>query len=254
MSNEIIKYSYEDVEKIGKVMVSSGYFKDTNQQSQAIVKILAGRELGFDPYTSMSGIHIIQGKPVISANLMASALKKGGKYDYKIKSMSEELVEIDFYEGKTLLGTSSFSTDDAKKAGIASKDNWHKYARNMLFARSMSNGIRWYCPDVFNGSSVYTPGEIIEEEPKQSISPAKAQVYEAEKVEEKKVGLQPQHHTALESATAKMKAATPEESKVIYDTWVKTFQGSAILTEEAVEEAIAILSEAYLDLSKNKEE
>ena len=253
MSNEVIKYSYEDVEKIGKVMVHSGYFKDTTQQAQAIVKILAGRELGFDPYTSMSGIHIIQGKPVISANLMASALKKGGKYDYKIKSMSEELVEIEFYEGKTLLGTSSFSTDDAKKAGISGKDNWHKYARNMLFARSMSNGIRWYCPDVFNGSSVYTPGEIIEEDSKEPISTVKANIYEAEKVEKKeKVGLQPQHHTALGSAINKIKTATGEDAKKVYEMYVDNFKNSTILTEEAIAQALDILTECYLD-SNNKQ-
>ena len=30
----------------------------------------------------------------------------------------------------------------------------------MLFARAMSNGVRWYCPDVFAGMAVYTPDEM----------------------------------------------------------------------------------------------
>jgi hypothetical protein len=30
----------------------------------------------------------------------------------------------------------------------------------MLFARAMSNGVRWYCPDVTNGNAVYTPEEL----------------------------------------------------------------------------------------------
>jgi hypothetical protein len=30
----------------------------------------------------------------------------------------------------------------------------------MLFARAMSNGVKWFCPDVMNGSTVYTPEEL----------------------------------------------------------------------------------------------
>jgi hypothetical protein len=30
----------------------------------------------------------------------------------------------------------------------------------MLFARAMSNGVKWFCPDVFNGNAVYVPEEL----------------------------------------------------------------------------------------------
>ena len=50
--------------------------------------------------------------------------------------------------------------DDAKAAGLTSKDNWKKYPRNMLFARAISNGQKWYAPDVYNGVTVYTPDEM----------------------------------------------------------------------------------------------
>ena len=35
-----------------------------------------------------------------------------------------------------------------------------KFARNMLFARAISNGARWYCPDLFSGNPVYVPEEL----------------------------------------------------------------------------------------------
>jgi hypothetical protein len=35
-----------------------------------------------------------------------------------------------------------------------------KFPRNMLFARAMSNGVKWYCPDVTSGVTVYSEGEI----------------------------------------------------------------------------------------------
>jgi recombinational DNA repair protein RecT len=49
---------------------------------------------------------------------------------------------------------------DAKAAGLDGKDVWKKYPRNMLFGRAMTNGCRWYCPDIFGGKSVYTPEEL----------------------------------------------------------------------------------------------
>ena len=45
----------------------------------------------------------------------------------------------------------------AVKAGTKNMD---KFPRNMLFARAMSNGQKWYCPDAFNGATVYTPEEL----------------------------------------------------------------------------------------------
>ena len=39
-------------------------------------------------------------------------------------------------------------------------DNWRKYPKNMLFARAISNGVKWHCPDVMNGQPVYTPDEM----------------------------------------------------------------------------------------------
>ena len=35
-----------------------------------------------------------------------------------------------------------------------------KFARNMLFARAISNAARWYCPDLFSGNAVYVPEEL----------------------------------------------------------------------------------------------
>src|SRR5512146_2402493 len=153
--------SYDDVVRASLAMAKSGYFQDAHEQAQAIVKILAGQEMGFGPFASMTGIFIIQGRPSIGANLMAAAVKGSGRYDYRIKEMNEKVCDLIFYErtpgGKEELGHSVFTLEDARKAGTKNID---KFPRNMLFARAMSNGVRWYCPDVFSGSPVYTPEEL----------------------------------------------------------------------------------------------
>lgn len=158
--NTSIIVSMDDAERAAKAMSASGFFADARQASQAIVKILAGQELGFGPFASMTGVSIIQGKPVLGANLLAAAVKRTGKYNYRVLEMTDQACELAFYEGGLLVGQSRFTMDDARKAGVADKPTWKQYPRNMLFARALSNGQRWYAPDIFNGATVYTPEEL----------------------------------------------------------------------------------------------
>lgn len=146
--------------QLGELLAASGFFQDSRGAAQAVVKVLAGREIGFGPIASMTGINVIQGRVSISANLMAAAIKRSGRYDYRVKEMTPQRCEIEFRERNgdkwEVIGSSEFTAQDAQKAGTKNMD---KFARNMLFARAMSNGARWYCPDIFGGP-VYTPEEM----------------------------------------------------------------------------------------------
>jgi len=154
----------DNLQRLAKILVASNFFdaKGTGEMAiaQVATKILAGREFGFGEFASVNGIHVIQGKPAVGAGLMATAVKRSGRYDYRVKTLTDSLCEIEFFErenGKReSIGVSTFTRDDAVKAGT---QNLNKFARNMLFARCISNGIKWFCPDVFSGS-VYTPEEL----------------------------------------------------------------------------------------------
>lgn len=155
----------KQLEGLGQMLALSGYFErsgDMKQQvAQMCTKILAGREMGMGPFASVQGIYLIKGKLSFAANLISSAIKASGRYDYKVKKLDASGCEIDFYEKRDgkweLSGTSTFDVKDAGKAGTQNMD---KYPRNMMFARCMSNGQKWYCPDVFNGNTVYVPEEL----------------------------------------------------------------------------------------------
>ena len=157
--NELTTVNNLDVMSLGEVLQRSGYFADVKEASQAVVKILAGQELGIGPIAAMTGIYIVKGRVTLSANLMAAQIKRSGRYDYRITRMDDTGCEIAFYQDNELIGTSSFVDTDAKAAGLLGGDNWRKFPRNMYFARAMSNGAKWYCPDVFAGP-VYTPDEL----------------------------------------------------------------------------------------------
>jgi hypothetical protein len=139
----------------------SGYFTDVRSMSQAVVKIVAGEELGYGPMTSMQGIHIIEGKPSLSANLLGALVKGSERYNYRPREVTAEVAIIAFYENGEEIGLSEFTIDQAKAAGlIRAKSGWEKFPAAMLFARAMSQGVRWFCPDVTAGSPAYTPEEL----------------------------------------------------------------------------------------------
>lgn len=153
---QLVKSTLSEIISIGKAFAESGMFPDVKTAAQAVVKISAGQEIGIPPFAAMSGIHIIQGKPTIGAGVMASCVKGSGKYDYRVMESTEQVCSIDFFQGKEKIGNSTFTIADAKKAGTKNLD---KFPKNMLFARAMSNGVKWFTPDVFAGP-VYTPEEF----------------------------------------------------------------------------------------------
>jgi len=157
IANNIKINTVDDLQRLGELLAKSGFFEDCKQAAQAVVKILAGAELGVPAFAAMCGIHIIKGKPALGANLIAAAIKRSGRYDYRVVELSDHLCKIAFFEQGQQIGVSEFSAADALKAGT---QNMGKFPRNMLFARCISNGVKWFCPDIFLGAPVYTPEEL----------------------------------------------------------------------------------------------
>lgn len=161
--NKLVINTLDDLTRLGRLFAESGFFKDSRDAAQCTVRILAGMELGHAPFASITGVHLIQGKPTYSAGLIAATVKRSGRYTYRVNEHTDEVCALTFLErdGGTwlLIGESRFTLEDAKKAGLLSNPTWKSYPRNMLFSRALTNGVRWHCPDVFN-SPVYTPDEL----------------------------------------------------------------------------------------------
>ena len=148
-----------DIQRMGNILAASGYFSDIKDMAQAAVKVMAGEELGISPVAAVMGIHIIKGKVTLSANLIAAQVRRHG-YDYRHKQFDNKGCVLQFLGKKgDVLGESSFTEEDAKTAGVYS-DMYKKFPRNMYYSRAMSNGAKWYCPEVTCGLPVYVPEEL----------------------------------------------------------------------------------------------
>jgi hypothetical protein len=161
MKNQMSVYdiNVESLQKLSKELFISALF-DAKNPSVILAKLLAGKEMGFGPIASISGIYIISGKPAIGANLIATSIANHPRYSYKILKSDDMICEIEFFENKESIGSCKFDADEAKKAELWGKAMWKKYPSDMLFARCISRGARRFTPGVFGGTPVYTPEEL----------------------------------------------------------------------------------------------
>jgi hypothetical protein len=161
MNTAITMYKdFDNLERAARALWKSGYFSDAKSEAQAIVKVMAGSELGLPAFASMSGIHIIQGKPTLGSNVIATLVKNDPRYDYHVKQADDKVCILEWYEDGNKVGEAGFTIQEAQGAGLTGKDNWKKYTSDMLFARAISRGARRFAPGIFGGSPVYTPDEM----------------------------------------------------------------------------------------------
>ena len=160
MNTLTIYKDFDGLQRAAMALYKSGYFSDVKSEAQAIVKVMAGSELGLPPFASMSGIHIITGKPVMGSNVIATLVKNDPRYDYRIKQADEKACILTWYENGERVGEAGFTIQEAANAGLTNKDNWKKWTSDMLFARAISRGARRFAPGIFGGAPVYTPDEM----------------------------------------------------------------------------------------------
>lgn len=155
--------SQRDPVRIAQAFFKSGYFKDVKSMEQAVVKIVAGEEIGLGPMAAIKGITMIEGQLGYTANLVATLVKQHPTYEYRVVETTDERCEIDFYDDGDKVGTSVFTVEDAERAGLVKpKSNWEKYPRAMCFNRALTQGVRAYVPDVTAGTPAYSDDEIEE--------------------------------------------------------------------------------------------
>lgn len=141
-------------------LVKSGLLGRSVQRPEAaFAVILAGRELGLTAMQSLRSIHIIEGKPTLSADLMAALVKRSPrcKYFRLVKSTPTIATYATDRDGEGMTEM-SFTIDDAKTAGVTNKNNWKTYPAAMLRARCIAQLARAVYPDLLMG--IYEEDEI----------------------------------------------------------------------------------------------
>lgn len=114
--------------------------------------ILHGRELGLPPMTSLAGVHVISGRPGVSAELMRALIQQAGHDIRFVKSSAAQCTMRGRRAGEEDWTEVSYTLQEAKDAGDYAKNpNYRSRPADMLVARCTTRLARMIFADVIHG-------------------------------------------------------------------------------------------------------
>ena len=152
------QFSLQDLEKMAHTIVKSGLF-GMSDPSQAMALMLLCQASGMHPMKAVQRYDIIKGKPALKSQTMLADFKKAGNQMRWIQR-DDKICEAEFKDRNGNSIVIRWTIEMAQKAGLAGKDNWKTYPRQMLSARVISEGVKAIAPEVAEG--LYAPEEIMD--------------------------------------------------------------------------------------------
>lgn len=116
---------------------------------QAIAIAAKGREMGFEPFQALEAIVPIQGRYTVGPEaLLSLAYRRVPGFVCRVKESTAEKCVVELGRNGVVSFTSTYTKEDAQKAGLWDKDNWRKNPVAMLRWRAMGAGLKIVCPDL----------------------------------------------------------------------------------------------------------
>lgn len=136
--------------EVGRSLLRSGFAPSHFKTPESIIAaILHGQEVGLTPMQALSGIFVINGKSTLDVATMKAIVTAHG-VDIQIIESTSEKAHL-----KLVRGNSSeegiYTFEEAKKAGLTSKDVWQKFPKDMLYARCAGRLMKNKCSDLLKG-------------------------------------------------------------------------------------------------------
>ena len=129
--------------------------------ANVLVAMEYGDALGMPPIVAMNLIHVIEGKPTLSAQAIGGLVRRAGHklrvhWDGKAMRATAEIIRADDPE---FTFTATWDMDRAKAAKLTGKGVWQQYPDAMLKARAITEVARDACPEALFGVA-YTAEEL----------------------------------------------------------------------------------------------
>lgn len=151
----VVQRPFDEVASIAERLAGSSLLPKSMQGKipDVLVTILAGQEMGLPPMASLRAIHVIEGKPVLSADGMVAIALGSGKALYfdRVEESDTSVTYETCRVGAKVPRRCTWTIAMAKQAALHLKDNWRAYPRAMLASRAKSELARDVYPDVLAG-------------------------------------------------------------------------------------------------------
>jgi hypothetical protein len=135
-----------------------------NKPPSILATLMAGAEIGLGPMVSLRAIHIIEGRVALSAEI-ARALVLAAGHELLVDGDDNQATARGRRADSAHWTTVEWTMDRARRAGLASKQVWRNYPRQMLTARASGELCHLAFPDVLAGLEVFEAIEVEPEEP-----------------------------------------------------------------------------------------
>ena len=155
---------FTELEKLARMAAASKLFAVQSVEA-AIVIMLTGASLGIPPVVAMRSIHVVQGRAVLSSDLIHALVRRSGFcVTWAVEETTAEKCTITTQRrGEPLPYTHSWTAAMARTADLANKATWRQYPAAMLRARCTAEIARIVYPDVLM-AGVYCEGEVEEDD------------------------------------------------------------------------------------------
>lgn len=154
--------SVDDAYRMAQALGRSGLVPSAlrGKPDDILVVLLWSQSLGIDPMPGLAGIHVIDGRAGLSAEMIVALVHRHPdcRYFRCVESTPERSTYETLREGSPEPTTLTWTIEDAKRAGLLGKQNWKKYPAEMLRARAAKNLGMAEFPDILLG--VVTQDEL----------------------------------------------------------------------------------------------
>lgn len=155
-----------------------------DKPANVLVAVEYGAALGLSPMAAIQGIHVVEGKPTASAQLIGALVRNAG---HLLRVTGDDLTataQIVRRDDPDFTFECTWTMDRAKQAGLAGKTVWKQYPAAMLKARAVTEVARDACPEVLAGVS-YTAEEM-------EHTPPPVRVVDTQRLHPQPANLEPQ--------------------------------------------------------------
>lgn len=153
--------NYQDAMLMAQQAHKSGMFP-VGSVHNAFMIIATGSELGISPLQALMGIHIVSGRPVISAKTLVGLCQRRRdvcEYFTTIESTEQSCTVETKRVGSPAPAQHTFTIEMAQKAGLTGKKNWRAHTGDMLWAAAARALARREYADLVGG--MYDEAELL---------------------------------------------------------------------------------------------
>jgi hypothetical protein len=126
----------------------------------ALIVLMAGRELGLAPMQSMRMLSVIKGKVTLAADATVALVRRSGEcIEWRlVESTAQRATYTTRRKGDTEPTVLTWTIEQAQRAGLTGGQGWRSYPEAMLRARCAAALARIVYPDLVAG--IYDPDEL----------------------------------------------------------------------------------------------